>query len=212
MRTAFLSILSMTVNLALSMGSVPAPPQAPPAQASLARTDGAVLMNDQPVTSPAAAVTLPTTARIRTNAGRAVISLKHGGTLLLGDDSSVTVFANDVYNFNRIALIAGTAVVVTHGSRPVVACGTDVTLSSTGTFRFDVRGIEPADGTSRCDFRVYDGAASTPGASVTYLLTAGQRMELNRRAGDMIPVQPFAPADLDEFDRWSRTQAAPTSR
>jgi len=33
-------------------------------------------------------------------------------------------------------------------------------------------------------------------------------MTLNRRAGDMIPVLAFSPADLDDFDRWSRQQAA----
>jgi hypothetical protein len=33
-------------------------------------------------------------------------------------------------------------------------------------------------------------------------------MTLSRRAGDMIPVTAFSPAELDEFDRWSRQQAA----
>jgi hypothetical protein len=37
-------------------------------------------------------------------------------------------------------------------------------------------------------------------------------MILNRRAGDMIPVHTYSPADLDDFDRWSRQEAALTVR
>jgi hypothetical protein len=74
-------------------------------------------------------------------------------------------------------------------------------------FRFDVQAPERTDGSARCGFRVFEGAGTTQGASLTYVLRDGQRMTLNRRAGDMIPVLGFSPSDLDEFDRWSRQQA-----
>ena len=178
-----------------------------PAVATLVKTEGVVHLNDQPVAAGASPIALGEVAKIRTDVGRAVVSLKRGGALLLADHSSVGVWANGPYNFNRIELIAGSAVVVSAQGAPLVACGTDVRLSTGGVFRFDVQTPEPVDSSQRCGFRVYEGAGTTPGASVSYILRAGERMVLNRRAGDMIPVLTFSPEDLDEFDRWSRQQA-----
>ena len=178
-----------------------------PAVATLVKTEGVVYLNDQPVAAGAPPIALGEVAKIRTDAGRAVVSLKRSGVLVLADRGSVSVWANAPYNFNRIELLAGSAVVVSTQSSPLVACGTDVRLSTAGVFRFDVQPPEPVDGSTRCGFRVYEGAGTTPGASATYVLRAGERMILNRRAGDMIPVLTFSPAELDEFDRWSRQQA-----
>ena len=178
-----------------------------PAVAALVKTEGLVYLNDQPVGAGAQHIALGDVARIRTDAGRAVVSLKRGGALVLADHGSVDVRANAPYNFNRIELLAGSAVVVSAQGSPLVACGTDVRLSTAGVFRFDVQAPEPVDGSARCGFRVYEGAGTTPGRSASYVLRAAERMVLNRRAGDMIPVLTFSPADLDEFDRWSRQQA-----
>jgi len=182
--------------------------QSAPAVATVAKIEGIVYLNDQPVAQGVEPIALGEVGRIRTDAGRAVVSLKRSGALVVGDHALVSVWANGAYNFNTIELLAGSAVVVSAQGSPLVACGTDVRLSSAGVFRFDVQTPEPIDGSTRCGFRVYEGAGTTPGPSATYILRAGERMTLNRRAGDMIPVLAFSSADLDDFDRWSRQQAA----
>jgi hypothetical protein len=179
-----------------------------PAVAALVQTEGVVYLNDQPVAAGAPPITLGEVAKIRTDAGRAVVALKRSGALVLSDHASVSVLANRVYNFNRIEILAGSAVIVSAQGAPLVACGPDVRLSTAGVFRFDVQAPEPVDGSTRCGFRVYEGGGTTRGASVDYILRAGERMVLNRRAGDMIPVLTFSATELDEFDRWSRQQAA----
>jgi hypothetical protein len=202
LRIAVVSVITLSSGAGVLLA------QSRPAVAALVRTEGIVYLNDQPVATGAEPPAFGEIARIRTDAGRAVVSLKRAGVLMLGEHGSVSVWANSPYNFNRIELVAGSAVVLSSEGSPLVACGTDVRLSTAGVFRFDVQTPEPQDGTPRCAFRVYEGAASTPGRSATYVLRAGERMTLNRRAGDMIPVLDFSPADLDDFDRWSRKQAA----
>lgn len=201
-------------GLALLLGSHVVLAQSGPAVATLVRTEGVVYLNDQPIAGGAAPIALGgDAARIRTDAGRAMVALKRGGILALADHAAVNVLANGGLNYNRIELLAGSAVVVSAQSSPLVACGTDVRLSSRGAFRFDVLTPERVDGSARCEFRVYEGAGSTPSSSgAAYVLRDGQRMTLNRRAGDMIPVLSFVPAELDEFDRWSRQQAASGGR
>lgn len=181
------------------------------AQAALTHAEGIVFVNDRPVAEGTGS-TLPDGAQIRTDAGRSMVSLKHGGVLILADHSSARVFANAGYNFNRIELLAGSAVVVSAQSTQLITCGTDVRLSSAGVFRFDVQAPEPIDGSARCGLRVYEGAGTTQGASLSYILRSGERMTLNRRAGDMIPVSAFATSELDGFDRWSRQQAGASTR
>jgi hypothetical protein len=205
--------LRLLPALALLLGSSVILAQSGPAAAALIRTEGMVYLNDKPVAVETAPFALTgDVARIRTDTGRAVVSLKRGGILALADHAAVSVHANGAYNFNRIDLSDGSAVLISGTSSPLLACGTDVRLSSGGVFRFNVLAPERVDGSARCDFRVYDGAGSTQGVTVTYVLRAGQRMTLNRRAGDMIPVGPVSAAEEDEFDQWSRRQFAASVR
>jgi hypothetical protein len=200
--------ISVITLLTLSSGAGALLAQSGPAVATVVKTEGIVYLNDQPVAQGATPIALGEVGQIRTDAGRAVVSLKRSGALVVGDHASVSVWANGLYNFNKIELLAGSAVFVSAQGSPLVECGTDVRLSSAGVFRFDLETPEPVDGSTRCGFRVYEGAGTTPGPSATYILRAGERMTLNRRAGDMIPVLAFSSADLDDFDRWSRQQAA----
>lgn len=178
------------------------------ASAILVRTEGKVTLNGQPVAAGSPATTLGEVADLQTTDGRVVIALKRGGALVLGPHTSARVHANGVYNFNRIEMLAGSAVLLSASNSGLVACGTDATLSSGGVFRFDVLEPERIDGTERCRMRVHEGGASTSGLSVSYVLRAGQEMVMNRRAGDMIPVHPLAAGALDDLDRWAREQAA----
>lgn len=202
-----LSRISLLASLTVFGAALSASAQGPAASASLVRAEGAITVNGQAVAAGVATTTLGEVAELQTRDGRAVIALKRGGTFVLGPNSSARIHANGVYNFNRIEMLTGSAVLLTASNSGLVACGTEGRLSSEGVYRFDVLDPERIDGTQRCRMRVYEGAASTPGASISYVLRTGQEMVMNRRAGDMIPVNRLTPDVLDDLDRWAREQA-----
>jgi hypothetical protein len=195
--------LSFVLALATVFVPVTARAQASRAAAALVLAEGTVYLNDQPVAEGAAASALPDAAVVRAEKGRAVIALKRGGWLFLDTGASVRVAANTLYNFNRIDVLAGSAIVMSVTSAPIVECGSSVRLSNAGVFRFDAQPVT-ATGEHPCAFRVFEGAAAVPLATVTNALRAGQKMTCNRRCGDMIPTLQFSPDALDEFDLWSR--------
>jgi len=195
---AALAILGATISLSAQQVA---------ASARLVRAEGRVTLNGQPVPAGAATVTLGEVTDLQTTEGRVVIALKGGGTFVLGANTSARVHANRVYNFNRIEILTGSAVLLSASSSPQVDCGTSARLSSGGVFRFDVLAAERMDGSQRCRVRVYEGGASTPGVTVSYVLRDGQEMIMNTRAGDMIPVSPVPAGVLDDLDRWAREQA-----
>jgi len=173
--------------------------------ARIVRAERGLTLNGQPVAAGSSSASLGDVANLQTTEGRAVIALKRGGTLVLGSNTSVRIRENAPYNFNRVELLTGSAVLLSASSSGVVACGTDASLSTDGVFRFDVLDPERTDGSQRCRIRVREGAASTNGGSMPYVLRAGQEMVMNVRAGDMMPVLPLAGA-LDDLDRWAREQ------
>jgi hypothetical protein len=177
--------------------------QAPGAGAALAHADGEVYLNDRAVESNSVLVVLPDSVVLRTSQGRAAIALKRGGLLFLDTATSVRVLGNGVYNFNRIEVLAGSVIVESQTSAPLVDCENTIRLSDAGMFRFDVhRGN--ATGERSCQFRVFEGTAAVPLVSVTNALRAGQAMMCNRRCGDMIPTMEFSREQLDDFDQWAR--------
>jgi hypothetical protein len=197
------------IGATLGVHAAPTPVQ--PAAATLTHVDGAVYLDDQSVGSLPRDVVLRDAATVRTTDGRAVVALKRGGVLALAEHTRVRVLADGPYNLNHIQALEGTAVLISGTSTPLVSCRSDVRLSSSGVFRFDVEPAQ-ADGTVKCRFRVYDGAAAVPLATVTSALRSGQAMSLDPRCGDMIPTETFGPEQLDDFDRWSREHAAVSPR
>ena len=89
--------------------------------ARLVRAEGHVTLNGQPVAAGASAVTLGDVSDLQTTEGRVVIALKRGGTLVFSENTSARVHANGVYNFNRIEILAGSAVLLSASSSPLVA-------------------------------------------------------------------------------------------
>jgi ferric-dicitrate binding protein FerR (iron transport regulator) len=174
-----------------------------PRQAALIRAEGVVYLDDELVASLAKALVLSDSATLHTVSGRAIVALKDGGVLALDEHTRVRVLANGVYNFNRVEILEGNAVVISDTSSPLVSCLSDTRLSSAGIFRFDVQRTRP-DGPAVCRFRVYDGAAAVPLSTVVSVLRSGQAMSLDPTCGDMIPTMTFAPEPMDDFDRWSR--------
>jgi ferric-dicitrate binding protein FerR (iron transport regulator) len=184
--------------------ATPAASAATPRQvAALVLAEGAVYLDDELVGALSHAVVLHDSATVRTAGGRAIVALKHGGVLALDEHTRVRVLANGVYNFNRVEILEGNAVVISDTSSPLVSCLSDTRLSSEGIFRFDVQRTRP-DGTAVCRFRVYDGAAAVPLLTLISVLRSGQAIGLDRACGDMIPTTTFAPEPMDDFDRWSR--------
>lgn len=177
------------------------------ARATLTTVEGTVFVDDRQVAAPSPGRVLDDATTVRTGNGRAVIALKRGGILALDGSSSVRIHANSVYNFNRIDVVSGSAVIISETSGPKVSCRSDVRLSTGGVFRFDVQpGRENLPET--CRFRVIDGAAAVPLVSVIVALRSGQTMTLDPTCGDMIPVSTFDPVRTDDFDRWSRRQTS----
>ena len=172
------------------------------AGATLLHAEGDVYLNDRVVESNSLPTVLPDPAVLRTSAGRAAIALKRGGMLFLDRGASVRVLGNGVYNFNRIEVLTGSAIVASESSAPLVDCESDIRLSDRGTFRFDVKRLNADE--RQCNFRVFEGAAAVPLATITNALRAGQSMACNRRCGDMIPTMEFSPEVHDEFDKWAR--------
>jgi len=198
--------LVQIVVICAAVGVAPSSAQTESAVATLTHVEGAVYFDDQLVVASSGRVIVSDSAFIRTEGGRAVVALKRGGVVALNEHTLVRVLANGVYNFNRIEVLEGTAVVISSTSAPLVTCRSDARLSSAGIFRFDVQPTETG-GLATCRFRVYDGAAAVPLISVISALRSGQAMTLDPTCGDMIPTMAFAPDQMDDFDRWSRQQA-----
>jgi hypothetical protein len=198
--------LVQIVVICTAVGVAPSSAQTEPGVATLTRVEGVVYLDDQLVVASSGRVVVDNSAFIRTVGGRAVVALKRGGVVALNEHTLVRVLANGVYNFNRIEVLEGTAVVISGTSAPLVTCRSDARLSSAGVFRFDVQPTRTGD-FATCRFRVYDGAAAVPLISVISALRSGQAMTLDPTCGDMIPTMAFAPDQMDDFDRWSRQQA-----
>jgi hypothetical protein len=193
------------LSAALAVGSSPADAQPPGVQ--LLRAEGAVTLNEQPVAPSSAPVALGDSTVIQTADGQAVVALKHGGNLALAARSRVRILGNGTYNFNRIEMLGGTAIILSDTSAPLVTCRSIVRLSSGGIFRFDVQPERAGVGPT-CRFRVYDGGAAVTLVTVISVLRSGQTMTLDPTCGDMVPSNAFAVDQLDDFDRWSRLQRA----
>ena len=200
MRGLLFAVAVATVFLPAKMSAQQTPARA---AAALVLAEGTVSIEGKEVEPNAMPFVLPDVAAVRTAGNRAVIELKRGGWLFLDKDSSVRVRGNGVYNFNRIEVVTGTAVVASATSTPLVDCESQIRLSSPGIFRFDA---QPADasGGRTCRFRVYEGAAAVPLTTVTNALRPGQSMMCDRRCGDMIPTMEFSTSQLDAFDQWAR--------
>lgn len=171
--------------------------------ATLVLTEGLVYLNDRPVEASSTESVLPDAAVLRTAEGRAAVALKRGGWLLLDAGASVNILANGAYNFNRIEVLTGSAIVVSTTGSPLVQCENEMRLSDDGMFRFDMGRVDAA-GERYCRFRVFEGAAAVPLVTVTSALRAGQSMMCNRRCGDMLAPRTFSREELDDFDQWAR--------
>jgi hypothetical protein len=196
--------LSVVVALATVLTSSRALAQQPPgAGAALVHAEGEVYLNERALELNSSPFVLPDSVVLRTRQGHAAIALKRGGLLFVDAGTSVRVLHNGVYNFNRIEVLTGSAIVASETSAPLVDCENEIRLSDAGTFRFDVQRVN-STGERSCRFRVFEGAAAVPLVSVTNALRAGQAMMCNRRCGDMIPTTDFSREQLDDFDQWAR--------
>jgi hypothetical protein len=160
---------------------------------AITHIEGKVYLDEKPVETTAI---LSGDGVVRTEGGRAEIHLRNG-TVFLGENSSLQVFGNRPYNFNRLLMLTGSAAIATGAGAGLVTCEDTATLSDAGVFQPDLR-------QGSCRFRVSQGAASVQLASVATVLRTGKTMNLSRECGDMIPWNDFDLKDIDDLDRWSR--------
>jgi hypothetical protein len=152
---------------------------------------------------------LPESSLVRTAKGRARIRFGRGDTLFLGEYSSMRVRRNADTVSDEPEILTGSAVVITGGLGPSVACVQGVQLSDAGIFRFDVH---QAAGETFCQLKVYNGAAAAQMPSFIWVLTTGKSIDLNRSCGDHTPRNEFRVEDIDGLDRWSRQQRSAEPR
>jgi hypothetical protein len=194
---------SLAVVLPVLVPTCAVAQQAATGGAVMVHAQGEVYADGRPIeANSTSSVRLDETV-VRTANGRAAIALKHGGFLFLDGGTSVRVLADGGYNFNRIEVLSGSAIVASGTSTPLLDCERQIKLSDAGVFRVDVR-RESAAGERSCEFRVFAGAAAVPLVTVTSALRAGQGMDCNRRCGDMVPTREFSRDQLDDFDRWAQ--------
>jgi hypothetical protein len=177
----------------------------PSSGTAIAHTEGAVYLDGQRMPEGESPVPIPDHATIRTEAGHAEIQLSGGDTLFLGERSSVQVHTNRPFNFNRLEMLGGPAVIVTGKMGSMLDCEEPVRLSGGGIFRLDLR---PLLGGNECAFKVYQGAAAVQMPSYIAVLTAGQSMGLDQRCGDMTSTGEFDVRKTDGLDQWSRQRTA----
>jgi hypothetical protein len=196
-------MITPTIML-LALGTLGVFAQSSNEPAAITRIEGSVYVNEMAVT---ALGSLTKDATVRTEAGRAVIRLRDG-TLFVGENSSVRVLDNHPYNFNRLEMTEGSAVVVTENGAGLVVCEDTITLSDHARVRLDLHPMAASPyGEHSCSIKVYEGAASVQLVTVATALRAGKTMPLNRRAGDLVPWDDFDVAATDDLDRWSREVA-----
>jgi hypothetical protein len=177
-----------------------APAQQAVRSAEFARLEGQVYVDDQRAEAHAA---VPDKSVVRTADGRAEIRVR-SGALFLGENSAIRIFENQSYNFNRMEMIRGSALIQTAANIGLVVCEDTVSLSDSGIFRLDLQRISQSPyGENDCRFRVFRGAASVQLPSFAVPLRAGETMGLNRRCGDMIPTEEFKLSVEDDLLKWA---------
>ena len=142
---------------------------------------------------------------IRTASGRAEIHLAAGDTVFLGEQGALRIATNRPYNFNRIEVLSGRAVIVTGEMGSQLQCEDAARLSDESIFHVD---RQPLLGGTACDLKVYKGAAAVQLPTLTAVLMAGQSMAVEHGCGDMIPTDKFDIHQTDSLDEWSRRRIA----
>ena len=151
-------------------------------------TEGKVFIDDHPALAES---TVLLNSVVRTEDGRAEIRMANS-TLVLSENSSVRIIGD------RTQILNGAAVIRTGKDAAAMLCEDSVTLSPSGTFRVELHPLATSQyGENECRFKVYEGSAIVQLASLTASLSSGQRMDLNRRCGDMIPSVAFSVNDPD---------------
>jgi len=188
---------------ALCAVTVSAQPTVPAKSGVVAHVEGVVFIDEQRVEASAVPFPIKAHTVMRTEKGRAEIHLSKDGSLFLGENSSVRQIDSGGYKFSRLAILTGSAVLVTGANGSLVDCEDAAKLSDSGVYRFDFNPIRQST-ENVCRFRVYKGAAAVQLPTTIAVLTPGKTMGLNRLSGDMIPTQAFNTEDIDALDNWTR--------
>jgi hypothetical protein len=111
----------------------------PSSGSAIAHTEGVVYLDGKRVPQGDSPVPIPDHAIISTEAGRAELQLSGGDTLFLWERGSVQVETYRPFNFNRLEMLGGPAVIVTGKMGSMLDCEEPVRLSGGGIFHLDLR-------------------------------------------------------------------------
>ncbi len=138
---------------------------------------------------------------LRTDRGRAKISLTKSVVLLLGQESSFRTIINRLGDI-RIEMISGSGFVATSVPEQLsvtISCEDVVTPSNESVLRFDANPTWAA-GHNVCRLKVYRGSADVRLASLNTSVASGRMMDLSRECADMIPINDFNINDADRLN------------
>jgi hypothetical protein len=170
---------------------------------TIAFSEGRIFVDGQMVDSTTGPVPLRKGFLVRTEDGRAEVTLDGGTILFLGNHSSVREIDDRFSDPQGLEMLSGSAVLWTRGAKAAMQCEDRVTLFEFGIFRFDFNPSVPRNIDDVCSFKVFGGTAWVYLASLRSSLAEGKRMGLNRHCGDMLPTYDFDTAARDDMDRWS---------
>ena len=171
----------------------------------IVHVEGTVFVDEMPVEPASLPVSLKENAVVRTLNGRTEIELAAGDRIFLGENGSVRMNGSRSVNLSRVEILTGSVVVISGRLGPSVDCETQVHLSDSGVFRFDVHRVVDE---RFCRVKVYKGAAAAPMTSFVWVLTSGESVDINRRCGDHTPRGDFNIEKIDDLDRWSSQRAS----
>ena len=198
-------VLGSAVVALVAFGGVELPAQSvvPPETRAIAFSEGRISVDGQTVDATTGPVPLRKGFLVRTEDGRAELTLDGGTVLFLGSHSSVRDIDDRFSNLPRLEMLNGSAILWTRGAQAAMDCEDRVTLLESGIFRFDFNPSAPRNIDDVCSFKVFGGTAWVSLASLRASLVEGKRIGLNRHCGDMIPTYDFDIGVRDDMDRWS---------
>jgi hypothetical protein len=163
-------------------------------------TEGAVLLDDQPLTPKFGTFTnIPEGSTLRTEKGRAEILLTPGAFLRIDENSAIRMISNDLAH-TRIEFLRGAAILDTNEAAPNAPL---VLTFKSFEVRFPKQGVYRLD-SDPAVFETYSGAAEIRGEGgqpktidETHEFFFGIGMETNR----------YGEGAVDTFSEWARNRA-----
>jgi len=197
MRLLLVSSVAL-VSLALSL---PAQPVISAKSGTIAKSEGTVLLNNNPVQESATRFQdIKENGIVKTEDGRVEVLLPPGFFLRMGEDSQMKLLSNRLID-TRTLLEKGSAVLEIEATSKdtnvtIAVANAQITFNKAGIYRFDT---EPAQ------IKVFQGSASVELNGETTMVGGAHMLSLTEASAK---PEKFNTEDTDALDRWSRRRAS----